>query len=118
MAVGAVGGAAGYAPALVAFVGGPGFGVAIGAGGGVGMAAWFPLGPGEVYRPAYRVSPMYVQSINIVHVSNVAVITSVGVTNVRYVNQNVVGAVTVVPHDAFISARPVAVVAVVCLREP
>lgn len=30
----------------------------------------------------------------------------------RYVNQNVVGAVTVVPHDAFISARPVAVVAV------
>jgi hypothetical protein len=60
-----------YAPALVAFVGV----------GGVGMAAWFPLGPGEVYRPG---------------------------PNVRYVNQGVVGAVTVVSHDAFIGARPVA----------
>jgi hypothetical protein len=60
-----------YAPALVAFVGV----------GGVGMAAWFPLGPGEVYRPG---------------------------PNVRYVNQGVVGAVTVVPHDAFVEARPVA----------
>jgi hypothetical protein len=101
-----------YAPALVAFVGGAGFGVAIGAGGGVGMAAWFPLGPGEVYRPAYHVSPMYVQSINIVHVSNVTVINQVNVTNVRYMNQNVNGAVTVVPRDAFVSARPVAVAAV------
>jgi len=60
-----------YAPALVAFVGV----------GGVGMAAWFPLGPGEAYRPGL---------------------------NVRYVNQGVVGAVTVVPHDAFVGARPVA----------
>ena len=60
-----------YAPALVAFVGV----------GGVGVAAWFPLGPGEVYRP--------------------------GLT-VRYVNQGVVGAVTVVPRDAFVGARPVA----------
>jgi hypothetical protein len=59
-----------YSPALVAFVGV----------GGVGMAAWFPLGPGEVYRPG---------------------------PNVRYVNQGVVGAVTVVPHDAFVLARPV-----------
>ena len=60
-----------YAPALVAFVGV----------GGVGMAAWFPLGPGEVYRPG---------------------------PNVPYVNQGVVGAVTGVPHDAFVEARPVA----------
>jgi hypothetical protein len=111
MAVGAVAVRPVYAPALVAFVGGPGFGVAVGAG-GVGMAAWFPLGPGEVYRPAYHVSEVYVRNINIVHVSNVTVIDRVGVTNVRYVNQGVVGAVTVVPHDAFVSARPVAVVAV------
>lgn len=97
-----------YAPALVAFVGGPRFGVAIGVG-GAGVAAWFPLGPGEVYRPAYRVSAVYVQNINIVHVTNVAVINTV---NVRYVNQNVVGAVTVVPHDAFAAGRPVAVAAV------
>jgi len=97
-----------YAPALVAFVGGAGFGVSVGVG-GVGEAAWFPLGPGEVYRPAYHVSEVYVRQINIVHVTNVSVI---GVTNVRYVNQNVQGAVMVVPHEAFVTARPVAQVSV------
>jgi hypothetical protein len=97
-----------YAPALVAFVGGAGFGIGVGVGGG-GAAAWFPLGPGEVYRPAYRVSEFYVRQVNITHVSNINV---VNVTNVRYVNQNVVGAVTVVPHEAFVSARPVAQVSV------
>jgi len=102
-----------YAPALVAFVGGPRFGVAVGIGGGAGVAAWFPLGPGEVYRPAYHVSDVYVRNVNIVHVSNVTVINSVNVTNVRYMNQNVAGAVTVVPHDAFAAGRPVAAAAVV-----
>jgi hypothetical protein len=97
-----------YAPALVAFVGGPRFGVAIGFG-GAGVAAWFPLGPGEVYHPGYHVSEMYVRNVNIVHVTNVAVINNV---NVRYMNQNVAGAVTVVPHEAFASGRPVAVAAV------
>jgi FecR protein len=101
-----------YAPALVAFVGGPRFGVSIGVGGGVGMAAWFALGPGEVYRPAYAVSPAYVTQINIVHVTDVAVINRVDVVNLHYVNQGVTGAVIAVPHDAFEGARPVAAVAV------
>ena len=87
-----------YAPALVAFVGGAGV--------GVGVAAWFPLGPGEVYRPAYHVSEFYVRQVNITHVTNVNVVS------VRYVNQNVAGAVMVVPHEAFVSARPVAAVSV------
>jgi hypothetical protein len=94
-----------YAPALVAFVGGAGFGVGVGGG---GVAAWFPLGPGEVYRPAYHVSEVYVRQVNITHVTNINVVSVTNVTNVRYVNQNVQGAVTVVPHEAFISARPVA----------
>ena len=85
-----------YAPALVAFVGV----------GDVGMAAWFPLGPGEVYRPAYSVSAVYLRQVNIAHVTNVMVINNA--VNVRYVNQGVAGAVTVVPHDAFVAARPVA----------
>ena len=93
-----------YAPALVAFVGGPRFGVGAGIGGGV---AWFPLGPHEVYRPAYHVSDVYVRQVNITHVTNVTVINNVNVTNVRYVNQNVQGAVMAVPHEAFVSARPV-----------
>ena len=105
-----------YAPALVAFVGGPHFGVAVGIGGGVGVAAWFPLGPGEVYRPAYAVSATYVRNVNITHVTNVTVINNVNVTNVHYVNQNVAGAVTAVPQNAFVSARPVAQAAVVVPR--
>jgi hypothetical protein len=106
-----------YAPALVAFVGGGGFRVGVRLGGGVGMAAWFPLGPGEVYRPAYHVSDVYVRNVNIVHVSNVTVINRWDVTNVRYANQGVRGAVTVVPNDAFIHARPVASAAVVVPHE-
>ena len=97
-----------YSPALVAFVGGGGI--------GIGVAAWFPLGPGEVYRPAYAVSDVYIRNMNVAYVSNVAVIDRVGVTCV-YVNQRVAGAVTVVPHDVFVGARPVAVAAVVVRPE-
>jgi uncharacterized protein DUF6600 len=90
-----------YAPALVAFVGGPRAGMSIAIGGGSGVA-WFPLGPHEVYRPAYRVSEVYVRQVNITHVG----VTNINVTNVRYVNQNA-ASVTVVSHDAFVGARPV-----------
>jgi hypothetical protein len=91
-----------YAPALVAFIGGPGFGAsaAFGVGGGV---AWFPLGPGEVYRPAYRVSETYVRQVNIAHVN----VVNINVTNVRYVNQGVPGAVTAVRREDFVHAQPV-----------
>ena len=73
--------------------------IAIGGGSGV---AWFPLGPHEVYRPAYRVSEVYVRQVNITHVN----VTNINVTNVRYVNQNA-ASVTVVSHEAFVGARPV-----------
>jgi hypothetical protein len=99
-----------YAPALVAFVGGPRFSVGIGIGGGIGAVAWFPLGPQEVYRPAYAVSSVYVRNVNVTNVT----VTNINVTNVnvRYVNQNVQGAVTAVPQNAFVGARPVALAAV------
>jgi len=96
-----------YAPALVAFVGGPGFGIGIG--GGLGSVAWFPLGPQEVYRPAYAVSAVYVRQVNVTNVTNVTTITNV--TNVRYVNQTVPGAVTAVPQSGFAASRPVAAIA-------
>jgi hypothetical protein len=101
-----------YAPALVAFVGGPGF--AIGVSGGVGVA-WFPLGPRDVYRPGYEVSPAYVQRVN---VSNTTVtntyVTNVynNTTTVRYANQTVPSAVTAVPSAAFAGGQPVARAAV------
>ncbi len=96
-----------YSPALVAFVGGGGFSVGVG---GAGVAAWFALGPGEVYRPAYHVSEVYVRNVNVAYVRDVTVINRVG--PVTYVNQGVVGAVTVVPHEVFVGARPVAVAVV------
>jgi hypothetical protein len=102
-----------WAPAMVAFVGGgPGF--RFSAGVGVG---WFPLAPGEVYVPGYRVSRAYVNNVNITNtsvtvtrVTNVynTVIVNKTVNNITYANQHVNNGVTVVSHDAFVNARPVA----------
>jgi hypothetical protein len=102
-----------WAPALVAFVGGAA-GFRFSAGVGVG---WFPLGPGEVFLPGYRVSRNYVNNVNITNTSvNISRVTNVYNTvvinktavNEVYVNQRVSGGVTVVSRDAFVNARPVA----------
>ncbi|HZC22752.1 MAG TPA: DUF6600 domain-containing protein, partial [Candidatus Binatia bacterium] len=104
-----------WAPALVAFVGGgPGFHFSAGVGVG-----WFPLAPGEVYVPGYHVSRGYVNNVNITNTTvSVTRVTNVyntvivnkttTINNVTYVNQRVNGGVTVVSHDAFVNARPVA----------
>src|SRR6266446_2863501 len=96
-----------YAPALVVFVGGRNWSVAIGAGGGGGVA-WFPLAPEEPYYPAYHVSSTYVRNVNVtnVNVTNINV-TNVNVTNINYRNRRAPDAVTVVSHDAFVQSRPV-----------
>ena len=106
-----------YAPALVAFVGGGGFHLSISVGGGPGVG-WFPLAPGEVYVPPYRVSREYVNVVNVTNTRvNVTQVTNVynvynsdttNVTRITYVNQHVNNAVTVVNHDTFVNARPVA----------
>jgi Family of unknown function (DUF6600) len=102
-----------YAPALVAFVGGNGGSVSLAFGGGLAGVAWFPLGPRDVYVPAYRCSPRYVQTINITNtrVLNAAQITNVynnrDVTRVNYTYARDQHAVTVVNRDTFINARPV-----------
>jgi hypothetical protein len=102
-----------YAPALVAFVGGARWSASISFGGGGGGVAWFPLAPGEVYVPSYRVRPEYVRALNapVVNVTNINV-TNINVTNIHYANQNVQGAVTAVSRDDFTHARPVARAAV------
>ncbi len=102
-----------YAPALVVFVAGSGFSASMSFGRGGGVA-WFPLGPREVYHPAYHASSNYVQNLNSNHVTNVNVInvTNINVTNVTYVNRTVIGAVTAVPHSAFVGSRSVAAAAV------
>lgn len=98
-----------YAPALVAFVGGSGFGVSISVGPAIG---WFPLGPREVYRPPYQVSRDYFRQVNVSNtVVNNTTITNiynnVNVTQVNYVNMRVPNAVTAVPPAAFASSEQV-----------
>lgn len=111
-----------YAPALVAWVGGPHFAVGIGIGGGFAAGVnvgWFPLGPREVYMPSYAVSRTYVNNVNITNTTvnrtvvnnyynNTVVNKNVNVTNVHYMNQGVPGAVTATTPRAFTSAQPVA----------
>ena len=96
-----------YAPALVVFVGG-----------GPRMG-WFPLAPGEVFVPAYRVSRVYVTNVNItntrVETARVNYVynayTAPGVhegPQVSYANRGAPGSVTVVSRETFVGARPVA----------
>ncbi len=92
-----------YAPALVGFYGvGPQAGAAIEIGGGPGVG-WFPLGPAEIYRPAYASSARYMRQLNSTHVANGAFINSP--PSYRYAHQ--AEAVTIVPRAAFVGARPV-----------
>lgn len=99
-----------YAPALVAWVGGPNVSVSINIGGGPAVG-WFPLAPREVYVPSYRVSPRYVQNINITHVTNITSINAV-VNNPRaprdFGNRRFPNALTVVPGSVLTAREPVA----------
>lgn len=97
-----------YAPALVAFVGGGNFSLSIGIGGG-GRVGWFPLGPREVYRPAYHVSQRYERELNGRDYNNYTVnrnVTNINVTNV-YINRNAPGAFTAVSRQDFVGSRSV-----------
>jgi hypothetical protein len=98
-----------YAPALVAFVGGSSGGVSwnISIGGAPRPSVgWFPLAPGEAFRPAYRVSPRYVTQVNNNIVINKTVNVTNNVTNVyRYQRQP--AAVTAVSREDFERGRPI-----------
>jgi hypothetical protein len=101
-----------YAPALVAFVGGSGFDLSLDFGVGGGLA-WFPLAPGEVFVPHYRVSPTYIRDVNITSVRVRDIDPSrIDVTKVRYANRSVPGAVTAVSRETFLAGAPVAKAAV------
>ncbi len=106
-----------YSPALVAFVGGGGGGISVDIG---AVAAWFPLGPREVYQPWYHASPAYYNRVNVTNIysTNVNVIhntyinktvnvyNTTNITNVTYVNRSV--ATVVVPQRALASGQPIA----------
>jgi hypothetical protein len=106
-----------YAPALVAFVGGGGFGFSVTFGGGFSGVAWFPLGPRDVFVPGYRCSRRYVEVvnvtntrvINVTHVTNVynTVVINRDVRHVDYMYGRTHEAVTAVSRDTFVGARSV-----------
>ncbi len=89
-----------FAPALVAWVGGPGFGVSINIRGPV--VGWVPLAPREVFVPSYRHTPRYGDRLNDRpsggHYGPHRPPWVPGPQG--YGNQAVPGAVTVVPRDA------------------
>src|SRR5579883_10987 len=109
-----------YAPALVAFVGGAGWGVTISTGAALAAVGWVPLAPSEVYHPYYRTSVDYVRNVNVTNVNRTVInnITNVNVTNTvvvnKFVNQQ---AATVVPAAAFTRAAPVQKATVAVPRE-
>jgi hypothetical protein len=98
-----------FAPALVAFAGGVQFG-------GVGVSVWFPLGPGEPYRPWYPCPDRYIDAVNIsnitatnvVHVQTtyVNIVKVTNVTNITYVNRTI--GVTAMNQNDFASGRSAA----------
>ncbi len=110
-----------YSPALVAWVGGPGFGAGFGFGGpgwGVGVNfGWFALGWGEPFYPWYHgwhgrgLSSAYIRNVNITntHITNVTNITNNyyhnNFTNTHYANRSVNGAVTAAPGSAIAGGR-------------
>jgi hypothetical protein len=98
-----------YAPAFVAFLGGPGFSVGFELG-GVGLAAWFPLGPGEPFFPWYHWGGDYLRVVNITNVRNVTNITNItnitDIRNVHYAYKDI--GTTAVNRDVFAGGKPVA----------
>lgn len=102
-----------YAPALVGWVGGSNVSVSVSIGNSPAVG-WFPLAPREVYVPSYRVSPRYVQQVNVTHVTNITNVTTIinnpqqVVTHIDYRNRRHPHAVTVVPQTVLINRQPVA----------
>src|SRR5216117_2876661 len=104
-----------YAPALVVFVGGRNWSLAIAGGSGV---AWFPLAPEEPYVPAYRVSNTYIRNVNVTNVNFTNVnVTNVNVTNINYRNRRERDGVTVVSRETFVGSRPVSQGVIVVPRD-
>ena len=103
-----------YAPALVAWVGGSNFSLSVASGPTAGVA-WFPLGPGEIWRPGYdvsreyftrvNVSNTYVQQTTVVNVYNDYRSGTAMRANYRY--RNAPTAVSAVPVATFVESQPV-----------
>jgi len=96
-----------YAPALVAWIGGPNASMSISIGGYAGPAVgWVPLAPRDAYVPPYRYAPRYYERVNQPHRNYHPPQVPTG--PVMYGNRGVPDAVTVVPADVLRQHQPVA----------
>ncbi|MBP5985809.1 MAG: hypothetical protein KA538_01335 [Azonexus sp.] len=99
-----------YAPALVSWVGNPGWSVSFSFGAAPAVG-WFPLAPREVYVPGHRHSHRYVERVNVTHVHNVTVIQRAvrdherGEHRERYAYRDSPRALTVVPANLLREGR-------------
>ncbi len=92
-----------WAPALVGWAGGPGWGFS--ASYGSPVYGWVPLGWGEAYRPWWgRCSHRCWDHYNRPYAVNVAERANAAPT--RYANWHVPGAITAVPGAAFVARKP------------
>ena len=101
----------GYMPAVVAFLGTPRVGLSYPDAFGPAIA-WFPLGPGEIYWPAYTADPDMIRRINAPAVPDADAIAAgpggeppADVVNAEYRNRRLA---SVVPRAVFVAGRPVA----------
>ncbi len=92
-----------YGPAFVGFLGGRGWGVGFGFGGGIG---WFPLGPREPFHPWYHTSGAYYRNVNFnnTRFRNTTIINN---RNFNYSYAHNTRAVTVASHNNFVNGQPV-----------
>lgn len=97
-----------YAPALVAWLGQPGWTVSFSFGSAPAVG-WFPLGPREIYYPHYRSSLRHVRNVNAHHVPNAPRIVTVTPPRdgPRHIHRDRHEAVTIVPEKTVLSGSPV-----------
>lgn len=97
-----------YAPALVGWIGDPGWSVSFSFGTAPAVG-WFPLAPREVYVPAYRYSPTYIWQINVSHVREVQIIERAARSGARenFAHRAMPQAVTVVPASLVREGRSI-----------
>lgn len=106
-----------YAPALVAWVGGPNVSIGITVGGGPSVG-WVPLAPRERFVPYYRSTPRHVDIVNRILPGGRPMPQPAPNEPIMYSNQGVPNAVTVVPRDVLVNRQPVARAVVDLRGEP
>lgn len=98
-----------YAPALVMWIGSPGWSIRFSFGHAPAIG-WFPLGPRDVFVPRFHASPRFVHKVNVAHVTNVTEVvrTVRDPQRARFAFRDHRDAVTVVPLDTLVHGRRIA----------